>query len=127
MEEYREAMVKSLVAVAWADGQMHESEGQIIDALVAAFEIEGADAVAIRDYAKSPRNLADVPLTELSADDRRMLLQHAVVLTYADGDQSAAEKQVLTQLVEKLRLPADEAKALVAAAETRAKRLLSLL
>jgi uncharacterized tellurite resistance protein B-like protein len=127
VEDYQEAMVKSLVAVAWADGRMESAEGEVIDALLSAFQVEGEDANTIREYAKSPRTLDDVPLTELSAHDRRMLVQHAVILTYIDGKQSANEIAVLKKLVERLRMSDAEAKELIESATTRAKRLLDLL
>ena len=127
MEEHQEAMVKSLVAVAWADGRMDGQEAEVIDALLSAFEIQGEDADTIREYAKEPRKLADVPLTDLSASDRRLLLQHAVILTFVDGEQSDTERQVLDELVERLHLPAAEAKVLVQASEHRAKQLIDLL
>ena len=50
MQDYQEAMVKSLVAVAWADGRVDDEESEVIEALLAAFEIAGADAEAIREY-----------------------------------------------------------------------------
>jgi tellurite resistance protein len=127
VEDYQEAMVKSLVAVAWADGRMESAEGEVIDALLSAFQIDGDDAKAIREYAKSPRSLDDVPITELSAHDRRMLIQHAVILTYIDGKQSQHEVKVLKQLCDKLRVPEAEAKDLIDSATARAKRLLDLL
>ena len=127
MEDYQEAMVKSLVAVAWADGRMEAEENEVIEALISAFEIAGEDADTIREYAKTPRSIEDVPLTDLSGHDRRMLLQHAVILTYIDGKQSDDEVEVLNTLVEKLNLPEEEAKELLTSAEDRAKRLLDLL
>ena len=127
MQEHQEAMVKSLVAVAWADGRMDGEETEVIEALLSAFEIEGADADQIRDYAKQPRTLDDVALTDLYASDRRLLLQHAVILTYIDGQQSETERKVIADLVERLHLPPAEAKVLLEASENRAKRLLDLL
>ena len=127
MEDYQEAMIKSLVAVAWADGRVEAEEHEVIEALLSAFDVAGKDAEAIRVYAKTPRAIADVPVSDLSAADRRALLQHAVILTYIDGHQSDEEKQVLSELVKKVRVPEDEAKAILAAAEERAKRLISLL
>lgn len=127
MEEHQEAMVKSLVAVAWADGRMDSEETEVIEALLGAFEIAGDDADAIREFAKEPKKLEDVPISDLSASDRRLLLQHAVILTYIDGEQSETEVQVLDELVERLRIPAAEAKILLEASEARAKRLLDLL
>lgn len=127
MEEHQEAMVKSLIAVAWADGRVDGEETEVIEALLSSFEIAGDDAEGLRTYAKEPRSIDDVPLTDLSANDRRMLLQHAVILTYVDGEQSEKEVEVLDALATKLKLPEDEAKALLASAEQRAKRLLELL
>jgi tellurite resistance protein len=127
MEDYQEAMIKSLVAVAWADGRVEAEEHEVIEALLSAFDVAGKDAEAIREYAKTPRAIADVPVSDLSAADRRALLQHAVILTYIDCHQSDEEKQVLSELVKKVRGPEDEAKSILAAAEERAKRLISLL
>jgi tellurite resistance protein len=127
MEDYQEAMLKSLVAVAWADGRVDGEENEVIEALLSSFEIGSEDAAAIREYAKSPRTIEDVPISDLSAADRRTLLQHAVILTYIDGSQSEKEKQVLEALTARLRIPADEATEIVKAADERARRLISLL
>ena len=127
MQDYQEAMVKSLVAVAWADGRVDDSETEVIEALIASFEIGDEDAETIRAYAKEKRTLDDVPLTDLSATDRRMLLQHAVILTYVDGEQSEEEKVLLQELVKYLRVPEEEATPILEAATERAKRMLELL
>ncbi len=127
MQDYQEAMLKSLVAVAWADGRVDAEEHEVIEALISAFEVGGEDAEHIRDYAKTPKNIEDVPISDLSASDRRVLLQHAVILTYIDGTQSDKEKEVLHSLIRKLRVPDEEASTILADADSRAKRLLSLL
>lgn len=127
MQDYQEAMVKSLVAIAWADGRVDAGESEVIEALISAFELAGEDAQSVREYAKQPRTLDDVPLTDLSAHDRRMLLQHAVILTYVDGEQSDAERRILDDLTKKLHLEGEEAVALRATAEDRAKKLFSVL
>lgn len=123
MLDYTEAVVKSLVAVAWADGHMHDGESEVLEALAAAFDMSDADTKALIEYAKTPRTIDEIPLTELSTHDRRMLLQHAVILTFVDGHQSDKEKEVLQTLVQKLHLPAEETTPLIAAAEARAKKL----
>ena len=127
MEDHQEAMVKSLVAVAWADGRMDDEEAEVIEALLSAFEIKGDDAESIRTYAKTPRTLDDVLLTDLSAHDRRLLLQHAVIVTYIDGRQTDDEVKVLGELAGRLHIPDDEAKSLLETAGDRARRLLDLL
>ena len=127
MQDYQEAMVKSLVAVAWADGKVEDEETEVIDALISAFELEGDDADAIREFAKTPRTLDEIPLTELSLHDRRMLLQHAVIVTFIDGEQSSEEAALLDDLQQRLHLDDAEAKELRDMATSRAERLLQLM
>jgi len=121
------AIVKSLVSVAWADGVFADEEREMVEALIAAFEANEAEAKEIRSYAAEKKTLDDIPLTDLSDDDRRILLQHAVLLSYVDGEQHAAEKAYIEALCKKLRVPDEEAKNLIGAAEDRAKRFLNLL
>jgi uncharacterized membrane protein YebE (DUF533 family) len=127
MHEQNMAIVKSLVSVAWADGVFADEEKEMVEALIAAFEATEAEAKEIRAYAAEKRTLDDVPLSDLGADDRRVLVQHAVLLTYVDGVQAESEKKFVHDLCAKLRIPDEEAKALVDNAEARAKRFLNLL
>lgn len=127
MEAHTEAMVKSLVAVAWADGRIAGEEHEVLDALLSAFGLVGDDADAIREYAKRERALSDVDLTELSADDRRALLQHAVIVTYVDGKQCERELALLHNLANVLHIPKAESEAILSAAQRRAERLTPLL
>jgi len=126
MHDQNMAIVKSLVSVAWADGVFADEEKEMVEALIAAFEATEDEAKEIRAYAGEKKSLDDIPLTDLSTDDRRVLVQHAVLLTYVDGEQADSEREFIAALCEKLRIPGDEAKGLVDAAETRAKRFLDL-
>lgn len=121
------AIVKSLVSVAWADGEFHDTEREMVEGLIAAFEASEDQAKEIRVYAAERRTLDDVPLGELGGDDRRTLLQHAVLLTFVDGEQHDAEKQYIAALCKKLEIPELESEQIIQSAEARARRLLTLL
>jgi tellurite resistance protein len=127
MHEQERAIVRALVPVAWADGEFADKEREMLDALLDAYSASDDDKKALREYAKEKRTLEDIDLQELSAGDRRVLLQHAVLITFADGDQHPTEKKLLADLAAKLRVPADEAKSVMAEAEARAKKHLDLL
>lgn len=127
MHDENMAIVKSLVSVAWADGVYADEEREMVDALIAAFDASDEEAKHIREYASEKKTIDDVPVTDLSADDRRVLLQHAVLLTFVDGKQEETEKAFIGTLCDKLRIPGDEAKTLIEGAEARAKRFLNLL
>lgn len=126
MHEQDKAILKSLVSVAWVDNRMASEEREHLEALISAFGASDEEANEIREYAASPRSLTDIPLTDLSSDDRRTLLNHAVVLTFIDGEQSEEEKALIVNLATHLRIPEGEAGAIIGAAEARVKRLLEV-
>ena len=78
MHEQNMAILKGLVSVAWADGKVAQEELEVIEALLDAFEATPSEATEVRTYAKEHKSLDDIPITDLSFDDRRVLLQHAV-------------------------------------------------
>lgn len=123
MHEQDLAILKGLVSVAWADGHVNEAEHEVINALLEAFNATASEAHEIRRYASTRRGIDDVPIAELSFDDRRVLLQHAVLLTLIDGDQAEAERKILDELCRKLRIPEVEAKGIITIAERRAKEM----
>jgi tellurite resistance protein len=121
------AILKGLVPVAWADGRYADEEKELIEGLIQAFGADAQQAEQLRAWACEPKSVDDVPITDLSYDDRRVLLQHAVYLSYADGDFSEPEKKVIDALVKKLRISDEEAQQLMTTASDRAKRYMNLL
>ncbi len=117
------AIVKGLVSVAWADGRVSSEETSVIDALLEAYHASPSERLEVLSFAKEPRKIDDVPIHELSYDDRRVLLQHAGLITWIDGEQHEKEQRVLAELATQLRIPAGEAKMLLDQAEARAKEL----
>jgi uncharacterized tellurite resistance protein B-like protein len=127
MHEQDIAIVKALVPVAWADGEFADQERETLDALLDAYSATDEEKRALREYAQQKRTLDEIELQELSADDRRVLLQHAVLLSFADGKQTPDEVEFLGRLATKLKIPDDEAKTMMAYAAERAKKFLHLL
>jgi len=121
MHEQDLAIVKGLVSVAWADGRITGEENEVIDALLDAFRATPSETLEIRKYAQKVRTIDDVPINELSHDDRRVLLQHAVLITHADGEHHEKEQQILEALCKRLRIPDVEARGIIEAAERRAR------
>lgn len=117
-------IVKSLVAVAWADGKVAAPESGVIEGLLCGFDATPEEEKEILEYAKQKRTLKDdAPLAELSREDRELLLANAALLTHADGAQSETEKAVLDKLIGLLGFSADEAKEIVSSAKDGALSL----
>jgi tellurite resistance protein len=127
MHDQNLAILKGLVCVAWADGRLSGEETEILRGLLDAFSATPTERRAIELFAKQSRTLAEVPLNDLSYDDRRVLLQHAVLVTFVDGEQHARERALIGELCEILRIPSLEAKGILAAAEERARGMMNVL
>ncbi len=127
MHHQNMAILRSLIAVAWADGKVAEEETEVIEALLQAFGATPAESAFIRDYAKTPRLMDSIDPTELDPDDRRALMQHAVLLTFIDGKQDDSEKDFLEKLAAHLSIEKEEKDSLMQAATDRAKKFLDLL
>ncbi|HEX3777506.1 MAG TPA: TerB family tellurite resistance protein [Polyangiaceae bacterium] len=116
-------IVRSLVAVAWADGSVKEPEIGMIDSLLWAFDASEEDEAEIKEFAKKKRTIKDdVPLDELEPSDRELLLAHAALLTHADGKQTKAEEKILKDLSEHLGFSAAEARPIIEHAKERADK-----
>ncbi|HVU02685.1 MAG TPA: TerB family tellurite resistance protein [Polyangiaceae bacterium] len=108
-------VLRSLVAVAWTDGQLADGEVGVIEGLLSGFDATDEEEAEILAYAKTRRSLGDIPVGELSDEDKELLLSNAALITHADGDQSEDERGVLDQLVELLGFAEDEAEEIIAA------------
>jgi tellurite resistance protein len=117
-------IVKSLVAVAWADGKMEAPEANVIEGLLAGFDASPEDEQEILEYSKTRRTFAnDIPVTELSMEDRELLLANAALLTHADGEQSPEEKALLERLSATLGFSQEQAQAILDSAGDGALQL----
>lgn len=127
MHQQNLAILKGLVCVAWADGTVAEAEKALLEALLQSFSATPSEVHEVRQFAEQSRTLADVPIHELSHDDRRVLLTQAVLLSFVDGEQHDEERSLIDELCRVLRIPSIEAAGIVAAAEEQARGLLPLL
>jgi uncharacterized membrane protein YebE (DUF533 family) len=121
------ALLKALVVVAWSDGDFAAVEREAIDGLLAAYNATETDKAEIHEFAKEKRSLEDINLQDLSAADRRVLLQHAVLVTYCEKKPSDTQVAFLDQLAAKVKVPADEAKQVMDASRERVQKLLHLI
>lgn len=111
-------IVKSLVAVAWADGRMEDSESSVVEGLLCGFDASPEEERELLEYARTRRTLEhDVPLAELGEEDRELLLTNAALVTLADGSRTAEESHVLAKLATLLGFDATRAAELLRAAE----------
>jgi len=117
-------VLKLLVALAWADGRVDEEEIEVVNALLDGYGAGDEEAEEIRGWAKQRRSLDDVDVSDLTVSDTELALQHAVLLTYIDGEQTADEVKLLDDFCAKLGFSKEAAAPILEAADGWAKSLL---
>lgn len=116
-------IVKSLIAVAWADGKVQQGELGVIEGLLCGFDASEQEEQELLDYASSPRTMdGDIPLSQLPPSDRELLLQNAALLVMTDGVLSAAERDVLEQLCSLLEVDAQQLEQAIVEAHTKPEK-----
>ncbi|HUT77744.1 MAG TPA: hypothetical protein VM285_08670 [Polyangia bacterium] len=120
----REAILKLLVAMAWADGKVDEEELEVVEALLSAFEAGAEEAEELRGWARTRRSLDEVDVTSLTVSDLELALQHAVLLTFIDGEQSPDEVALLDRVMDKLGMSREAAAPILESATKWARGLL---
>ena len=126
-DEKEKTIIKCLAAAAWADGRVDAKEQAAVEAVVESFGVDAETQKELLDWAKMPRTLDDVDVSNLSSDDAELLLHQAVLLSFADGEQSEKEVRLLNRLVEKLGMSEDTADAVMKRAVSHARALLPVL
>jgi uncharacterized membrane protein YebE (DUF533 family) len=120
-------LLKLLVALAWADGRVDEEEMEIVEAMLDSFQADEETAITIRAWAKQPRSLDDIDVSDLTIEDAELVLFQAVLLTFIDGEQTEKEVELLAEFIAKLGLEKEHADAVLSSATARAKELLPML
>ncbi len=124
LDDGKKCSLKLLVALAWADGRVDKEEMEVVEALLDAYGADDGEVQEIRDWAGEKRSLDDVDISGMDMNDLTSVLQHAVLLTYIDGEQSETEIKLLKDFIAKLGMTMEEAEPILMAAEHFTKQLL---
>jgi tellurite resistance protein len=91
--DHAEAIARGLIAVAKADGQIHEREAALISDFYSSVTDRPVDMAALERA--EPVDGAYLAATLPSPELRELFMKTAILLSYADGNYSAAESKVI--------------------------------
>ncbi len=127
LDDKKKKLLRLLVALAWADGRVDQEEMEVVEAMLDAFGAEKGEGDDIREWAKQPRSLDEIDVSDITEDDAELVLFQAVFLTFIDGEQSKEEIDLLNTFSAKIGLSPDRAKTVLDRATLKAKELLPVL
>ncbi|HLV66922.1 MAG TPA: hypothetical protein VKY73_13965 [Polyangiaceae bacterium] len=121
------AVLKALVSVAGENARSSAAAHELIEELLHSSDPTPSQVGELREFARAPRSLHDLPVEEIGPVNRRVLLSQAVWLAVIDGEPRPRSTRRFERLSALLKIPTREAERIVAAAERQARRLLPLL
>src|SRR5581483_4995293 len=107
-----------LVAMAWADGRLDESEKDGVRGAAEVFNLSKESRARIDGMLEKPPKLADAKLDGLSSRDKAFAFVAAAWMAHVDGKLDPDEEKLLDQIGAVLELGAARRAELVATAKT---------
>jgi uncharacterized membrane protein YebE (DUF533 family) len=108
------AIVRTLVAGALADGDMHGEEKKLVEKRLGEGGLTAEQTERIRKDLVFPASVEEIASLVKSAEDRELLFRFGALVVLADGEASAPEKTWLESLGRALGLPPERRRALEA-------------
>lgn len=116
MSPEEKTIVRSLIAVAWADGKVEAPEEGVIQGFLGLYDASEEEEQELLDYAKEKRTLDDIPLGDLDDEGKEILLSNAALLSAADGTTSEDEQKLINRLKKLLGFKEGEAQRIIKSA-----------
>ena len=99
---------KFLCGVAWADADIDEGERAYILNLAQLMGLTNAELEKVNGWLELPPDPHDIAPSRLSIEDKRDLIQQALILVNIDGQVTLHEERLIKLLSKTLRLDVEE-------------------
>jgi uncharacterized tellurite resistance protein B-like protein len=103
------SVIRMWAAVAWADGQLTETETDCLDRLIRSAELTDAERSAARGFLAARTGLPETYLTNLTPEARRGVYRAACRMAVVDHVFSVTERALLDRMRNLLGVPAEVA------------------
>jgi uncharacterized membrane protein YebE (DUF533 family) len=112
MREADRAVVKSLVSVCWADGEINDEERQMLGGILAQMGFDHKDLLEIGEMMKEKPAPGDIARQIPDPGTRREVMQLVLALALADHGVGTLERRFLKTIASELEIGDKELKEL---------------
>lgn len=105
MRDEERALVKGLVHVMWADGEVTDHERHLLGGVLTQLGLSDAELTEVSGMMLEPPDLADLREQVPDAGPRREIMKVLLAMAMADGKVELAELRFLNKLARHLMIP----------------------
>ena len=104
MEQRERALLKGLVSIIWADGEVSEPERVMLGGILSELGITSAEIEEVGRMMTSPPNLDDLRELIPDMESREEIMKLLVAMSLADGRVDTAEIRFLDRVAAQLEI-----------------------
>jgi uncharacterized tellurite resistance protein B-like protein len=108
MDDRERALLKGLVQMIWADGEVSEEERLMLGGILSELGVSAAEIEEVGRMMIDPPTLDDLREKVPDEESRREILKLLVAMSMADGRVDTTEIRFLDRLAEHLEISSEE-------------------
>lgn len=108
MEQAQRALLRALVQVIWADGEMSDAEREMLGAVLATLGSSQEEVEEVGRMLKEPPRMGDLLAEVPDPQTREEILKLLIAMALADGRIDSAELSLLDRVASQLELTRED-------------------
>jgi uncharacterized tellurite resistance protein B-like protein len=102
LQESEKALVKSLVHVIWADGEVTDDERRLLGGVLTQLQLDDASIKEVAQMMAQPPSIEDLKNSIKDAETRKEIMKVLLAMSMADGKVEISELRFLNRIARQL-------------------------
>ncbi|MBT9583192.1 DUF533 domain-containing protein [bacterium] len=104
MQEAEKALIKGLVHVIWADGEVKEDERRLLGGVLSQLDLDDTALSEVASMMAKPPDLTNLKESVKDVESRREIMKVLLAMAMADGKVDISELRFLNKMARQLDL-----------------------
>ncbi|MFN8609977.1 MAG: DUF533 domain-containing protein [Vulcanimicrobiota bacterium] len=112
MQEAEKVLIKSLVHVIWADGEVSEDERRLLGGVISQLDLDDRALDEVTSMMANPPDLTNLKESVKDIESRKEIMKVLLAMAMADGKVEISELRFLNKMARQLELSDSDLEAL---------------
>lgn len=104
MQEAEKVLIKSLVHVIWADGEVSEDERRLLGGVLSQLDLDDGQLTEVASMMAKPPDLTNLKESVKDVESRKEIMKVLLAMAMADGKVEISELRFLNKIARQLEL-----------------------
>lgn len=104
MQEAEKVLIKSLVHVIWADGEVSEDERRLLGGVLSQLDLDDGQLNEVASMMAKPPDLTNLKESVKDVESRKEIMKVLLAMAMADGKVEISELRFLNKIARQLEL-----------------------